>query len=231
MSTHDRAVIFDVDGPLLHLTVVEEDAFFTPLEKLHGLSGLSRDWDSYRVRNDREILHEILQDHLGDRFQPNHYQIVVETYEAVLREGFRSGSLQVSPVSGALELLQQLSEVEGLALGMATANLRIAARIRLEHAGMWQHLSKFPGAADEGGHKRAVLARVVEELKLPPAQIVYIGDNLNDLDAGMQNRTHFIGFHVDAERRARLSANGATHVAGDHRQTLALIRNFLNIPV
>ena len=48
------AVIFDVDGVLLHLTPEEEDAFFRPFEDLHGLTGLSRDWNSYRIRNDVE---------------------------------------------------------------------------------------------------------------------------------------------------------------------------------
>src|SRR5690606_8860878 len=43
----DCAVIFDVDGVLLDLTRPEEDAFFAPFERLYGLTGLSRDWDSY----------------------------------------------------------------------------------------------------------------------------------------------------------------------------------------
>ena len=44
----DAAVIFDVDGVLLHLTPEEEDAFFRPFEDLHGLTGLSRDWKRQR---------------------------------------------------------------------------------------------------------------------------------------------------------------------------------------
>ena len=61
----DVAVIFDVDGVLLHLTPEEENAFFWPFEKLYGLTGLSRDWDSYRIRNDADIIAEILEHHLG----------------------------------------------------------------------------------------------------------------------------------------------------------------------
>jgi FMN phosphatase YigB (HAD superfamily) len=48
------AVVFDVDGVLLDLTPAEEDAFFAPFETLYGITGLSRDWDSYRVRNDED---------------------------------------------------------------------------------------------------------------------------------------------------------------------------------
>ena len=52
----DSAVIFDVDGVLLDLTAPEEDAFFLAFARLHGLTGLSRDWDSYRIRNDEHII-------------------------------------------------------------------------------------------------------------------------------------------------------------------------------
>ena len=59
----DRAVIFDVDGVLLDLTAPEEGAFFRAFERLHGITGLSPDWDSYRVRNDEHIIAEILERH------------------------------------------------------------------------------------------------------------------------------------------------------------------------
>ena len=56
----DAAVIFDVDGVLLELTRAEEDAFFVPFEKRYGLKDISRDWNSYAVRNDENIISEIL---------------------------------------------------------------------------------------------------------------------------------------------------------------------------
>jgi len=59
----DAAVIFDVDGVLLELTRPEEDAFFVPFERRYGLKGLSRDWNSYAIRNDENIIAEILSRH------------------------------------------------------------------------------------------------------------------------------------------------------------------------
>jgi FMN phosphatase YigB (HAD superfamily) len=56
----DSAVIFDVDGVLLDLTPAEEERFFVPFARRYGLTGLSRDWDSYRTRNDEDIIAEIL---------------------------------------------------------------------------------------------------------------------------------------------------------------------------
>ena len=52
------AVIFDVDGVVLHLTPPEEAAFFRALELVFGIDDASPDWDSYRARNDVEIVEE-----------------------------------------------------------------------------------------------------------------------------------------------------------------------------
>jgi phosphoglycolate phosphatase-like HAD superfamily hydrolase len=222
------AVIFDVDGPLLDLTRAEEDAFFAPFEQLYGLTGLSRDWDSYRTRNDEDIITEILETHLG-RVPPGEVQKVTALYGRVLEDGFASGRLKVSAVPGAAELLARLAELDGVALGMATANLRRAAEIRLSEAGLWGHVKAHPGAADGGGAKREVLARVIAGLGLPADRIVFVGDNLNDLDAGTVNGTHFIGFHWTEARRQRLSQHGAEHVSGDHEETFRLIAQFLGL--
>ena len=227
---HNCAVIFDVDGPLLHLGTQEEDAFFAPLEKLFGITGLSRDWDSYDVRNDHDIIHQVLRGHFGDAFERAHYDAYVAAYDAELKAGFSSGQLEVSIVPKAPDMVAALANQPGLALGIATANLRCAAETRLREAGLWSHLSAFPGTADKSGHKYEVLARVIADLELPADRIVFIGDNLNDLDAGRRNGTHFIGFHVHRERQQRLSDNGADHVTGDHDQTLALIRSMLKLP-
>jgi phosphoglycolate phosphatase-like HAD superfamily hydrolase len=228
-GVHNCAVIFDVDGPLLHLRKPEEDAFFAPLEKVFGITGLSRDWDSYRVRNDRDIIHEVLGEHLGDRFEPSHYDAFVEAYDAELKDGFASGRLEVSIVPKARDIVGALAETPGLALGIATANLKCAAEIRLRQAGLWDKLSAYPGTADRSGHKHEVLARVISDLALPSNRIVFIGDNLNDLEAGRKNGTHFIGFHVHPDRRRRLTDNGAEHVSGDHTETLALISRMLTL--
>ena len=154
---HNCAVIFDVDGPLLHLKKPEEDAFFAPLEQVFGITGLSRDWDSYRVRNDRNIIHQILGEHLGDGFNASHYDAFVEAYDAELKNGFSSGRLEVSIVPKAPDIVGALAATPGLALGIATANLRCAAEIRLREAGLWENLSAYPGTADKTGHKLSLI--------------------------------------------------------------------------
>lgn len=223
------AVIFDVDGVLLELTPAEEDAFFAPFETLYGLTSLSRDWDSYLVRNDEDIIREILERHAGRPPETDEMTRHMVAYCAHLEDGYRRGKLKVEVIPGAREMLGILAPLPGLALGTATANVLRAAEIRLMEIGLWDQVSAFACGADGGGHKRDVLARVIDRLALPAERIVYVGDNLNDLEAGRATGVHFIGFAVEPARRDRLAAAGARQVSGDHRTTLALIDAVLEV--
>jgi phosphoglycolate phosphatase-like HAD superfamily hydrolase len=218
----DAAVIFDVDGVLLELTQPEEDCFFRAFETLHGLIGLSRDWDSYRVRNDDDIIVEILSRHLG--------RVPSEVECAQIRHTYLTELTRLShppaEVPGARDL------VEGLAgnkakLGVATANLLAAARSRLERTELWSLISGHAFGGDGGGHKRTILARAIASTGLKPHRIAYVGDNRNDVAAGLDNGVYFVGFARHAAQRRRLVAAGARIVTSDHRDTLIAIRQIL----
>lgn len=218
----DSAVILDVDGVLLDLTAAEEDAFFLAFERLHGITGLSRDWDSYKVRNDEHIIAEILERH---GLPASEADAVVAEYLNILAEGLETRRLQAVEIEGAGSLLGALN---GRKLGIATANLRSAAQLRLQAAGLWGHVSGLAFGAEGSGHKRQTVARAIAATGLPKDRIVYIGDNLNDVDAGLSNGVHFIGFAQDAARRERLKAAGAFHLSGEHARTLRLVRELLD---
>ncbi len=224
---HDVAVIFDVDGVLLELTAAEEDAFFWPFEKLHGLTGLSRDWDSYRTRNDEDIITEILEGHLGRVPSCAEHKAVIEAYLHHLAEGLSAGRLTPISIDGAAGLLSQL---RGRAtLGVATANLIEAAGSRLQARNMWEPLREHAFGANGGGAKRDILARTLKHLALPPDRVVFIGDNLSDVAAGLGNGVHFIGFSVDEDKGRRLAAAGAQRICNHHRDTLKHIEDALGL--
>jgi phosphoglycolate phosphatase-like HAD superfamily hydrolase len=217
----DRAIIFDVDGVLLDLTAPEESAFFSAFERLHGITGLSPDWDSYRVRNDEHIIAEILERH---GLPAGAHDAIVTGYLEILSEGLSSGELSAVDLPGAHALLASLS---GFRLGIATANLLSAAKLRLQARDLWEPVSSLAFGAEGSGHKRETVARAIAATGLPKARIVYIGDNLNDVEAGLANGVAFIGFSQDAARRETLKAAGARHLSADHATTLELIRQLL----
>lgn len=218
----NSAVIFDVDGVLLELTRPEEDAFFVPFERRYGLTGLSRDWDSYRIRNDEHIIAEILERH---GLPADDHDAIVSDYIDVLRNGIADGSIPPILIVGAADLLNRLKA--NARLGIATANLVAAAKPRLDAHGLWDLVAHLAFGAEGSGHKRETVAHAIAATGLPKERIIYIGDNLNDVDAGLSNGVHFIGFSTDPSRRQRLADAGARHLSGDHQQTAGLIANLL----
>lgn len=221
------AVIFDVDGVLLELTAAEEDAFFWAFEKLHSLTGLSRDWDSYRTRNDEDIITEILEAHFGRLPSRTEHKAVINAYLDHLGAGIHARQLTPLPIEGASDLLDRLQGKT--TLGIATANLVEAAGARLQACDMWEPLKPHAFGANGGGAKREILARAMAQLGLPPDRIVFIGDNLNDVAAGLGNGVHFIGFSQDQAKVHRLAAAGAKRVCINHRDTLKHIEHALRI--
>jgi HAD superfamily hydrolase (TIGR01549 family) len=218
----DAAVIFDVDGVLLELTRAEEDAFFLPFEQRYGLKDFSRDWNSYAIRNDENIIMEILARH---GLPENEHAEVVADYLDILKLQLDQGKIETLAVPGARDLLQKLRG--DLQLGIATANLLRAAELRLKRAGLWDQVSACAHGAEGGGHKREILARAVAATGLPKNRIVYIGDNLNDVEAGLENGVHFIGFSANPARLQELQRAGASHISNNHLDSFRLIGHLL----
>src|SRR5687767_259134 len=148
----DTAVIFDVDGVLLDLTPEEEDAFFWPFARLHGLQDLSRDWDSYLIRNDEDIITEILEKHFGRKPSPAEHNAVIRTYLDHLASAIGLKRLKPLPVDGAAQLLVALNG--RMRLGIATANLVEAAQLRLAACRLWDPVKDLAFGANGGGAKR-----------------------------------------------------------------------------
>lgn len=173
-------------------------------------------------RNDENIIAEILARH----GLPEHEHAgVVTDYLEVLRQQLADGTIQSVVIRGTLELLQNLRG--SVRIGIATANLLGAAELRLKYAGLWDHVSALAHGADGGGHKREILARSIAATGLPKNRIVYIGDNLNDVEAGLSNDVHFIGFSTDPGRLTELKRAGASNISNNHLDSFSLIGHLL----
>ncbi len=218
----DCAIIFDVDGVLLELTRAEEELFFQPFESRCNSEKLSRDWNSYSIRNDEEIVAELVQRHgLADYEKQN----IKSEYLELLRNQLASDAISSPLIPAADELIREFSSLA--TLGIATANFREAAKLRLSKANLWHAVSEHAFGADGGGHKHEILGRALATIQTPKSRIVYIGDNLNDVEAGLRHGVNFIGFSQDASRRQSLDKAGAPHISANHHQTILIIRSIL----
>jgi phosphoglycolate phosphatase-like HAD superfamily hydrolase len=218
----DSAVIFDCDGVLLELQRSEEELFFSSLAAFVPADELSRDWNSYEIRNDDDIISEVLARFgRSEGLKPQ----VVEHYLGSLATALDKRHITSAAIPGTQDMLRQLQGRHHL--GLATANFREAARLRLAQAGLWPYVSGLAVGADGGGHKHELLARLLATMPLPRSRIVYVGDNVVDVEAGLKNAVNLIGYSVNATRRDQLRAAGARHIAASHDETAALIGQFL----
>ncbi len=221
-SPAETAVIFDCDGVLLDLQHSEEDLFFAALAEHVPTDDLSRDWNSYTIRNDDDIVSEVLRRFGRDMaVKPQ----VIAHYLDGMAKALASGRITAAPIPGTLGLLQDLSTRHRL--GLATANFREVARLRLDQAGLWPFVSEHAIGADGGGHKHQLLSRLLATLPLPKHRIVYVGDNVIDVEAGLRNGVHLIGFSRNPARREQLRSAGAEHLAESHHDTARLIGQLL----
>ena len=218
----DWAVIFDVDGVLLELTRAEEELFFQPFASRMDASVLSRDWNTYAIRNDEEIVREIVH---GQGWPASEAHLIKGEYLNLLQKALHQKALVSEVIEGAEALLKAVEP--HARLGIATANFLDAARLRLKACGLWKFVSSLAFGADGGGHKSDVLARAITACGLTPSRIIYVGDNVNDVVAGLANTVHFIGFSRNADRRKQLSEAGALTVHDRHSQTLDTILNLI----
>jgi HAD superfamily hydrolase (TIGR01549 family) len=214
----DRAIIFDVDGVLLELSRDEEDIFFSALSKFVPVEHLSRDWNSYKIRNDENIIAEILE---RNNLSSDLTSDVAEHYIQLLQ----TSSIKAVEIAGATELLRALNGKASL--GIATANLLQAAKHRLQHLNLWHFVSDHASGADGGGHKSDILGRAIAGFRQKPERIIFIGDNLNDVAAGVHHNVDFIGFSESAERRKTLQNAGAKLIAGTHAETFEFLQKLL----
>ena len=218
----EAAVICDVDGVLLELTNAEEELFFHPFASRCDASQLSRDWNSYRVRNDEDIIAELVERH---QLPHNSAAPIKAEYLAVLHHHLQHNIIKTKQIPGAKSLLQACSAFA--TLGIATANLRKAAQLRLQQAALWEFVSAHAHGADGGGHKHQIFGRALAQLNMPKSRVVYIGDNVNDVQAGLEHRVHFIGFSQDHNRLKILKTAGAEYLSSHHTETLAMIKTLL----
>jgi len=223
MAEKHWAIIFDVDGVLLDLTRDEEELFFEPFRSRCDIARLSRDWNSYQIRNDEDIIKELVERHA---LHPSETATITAEYLKLLEDRLHNGQIQSQVISGATSLLNKFKTKARL--GIATANFRRAAELRLKQTGLWDHVSGLAHGADGGGHKSAILARAIRTLGLSPQRIIFIGDNVNDVAAGLENGVHFIGFSESAERREKLATHGAKTLSAAHAQTETLLEQILN---
>jgi phosphoglycolate phosphatase-like HAD superfamily hydrolase len=192
-----KIVIFDIDGTLLE-DKLESRAFIKAFETSYGITGINEDWSTYPSPTDEGVSKWILNKHLGRPATADEMKKFWDTCVDFLME--------IEPVllPGVKEILDLLRSGEtGLAL--ATGNVELCAKTRLEKAGLWQYF-RCGAFAEQGYNKTFILEEAINRCRrLWPevntnGRFVYVGDHEGDALAAHIHGVRFIGVNRNIER-------------------------------
>ena len=176
--------LFDIDGTLIGGDGSGRRAFDQACLDCFGISGAL---DHLRLdgMTDPLILDSVFQHHHGRRPTEDETRSIFDAYVAHLEREVKEGKYHVKPaVHDTLDKLER----DGATIGLATGNLEVGARIKLQRGDLWQRFS-FGGYGSDAA-ERAHLVKVAIErgTKLArrsflPAEVTVIGDTPRDIAA------------------------------------------------
>lgn len=204
-------VLFDIDGTLILTGGAGRRSMIRACEAVLGrkdaLEGLS-----FGGMTDRGILRHGIES-VGEVFEEALYQALLESYLEFLEEEVpASDGYEVMP--GVFEILERLADLEGLALGLGTGNVRRGAEVKLRHGGLSERFT-FGGFGCDHEDRveliRAGAERGAEQLGRPlsACRVVIVGDTPRDVHAAVAIGADAVGVGTGGHLPEELSRVGA----------------------
>jgi phosphoglycolate phosphatase-like HAD superfamily hydrolase len=205
-----RLGLFDIDGTLIGVDGAGRRALDRALQDRLGIPQALKDIRLDGM-TDPGILHRVFMSHR--QAPPEHGEIaaIFSTYAEYLAGEVARSAYHVKP--GVNETLDFL-ETRGILLGLATGNLEVTARIKLERGDLWR---RFPfGGFGSDAHERADLVRIALKRaaergagSLGRDEAAVIGDTPNDIAAAHAAGIRAIGVATGSYSVDDLRAAGA----------------------
>lgn len=130
-------LLFDIDGTLVRTGGAGKAAMEHALQTAFGVAEV-RDTVSYSGRTDRAIGRDLLRAH-GIDPTPGNQARLHETYLSELPGRLKTHGGEICP--GITDLLRELRPRPGVVLGLLTGNVRVGARHKLDHFGLWDYFA------------------------------------------------------------------------------------------
>lgn len=175
-------ILFDIDGTLVRTGGAGKAAMEAGLVSAFAVSEL-RDEVPYSGRTDVAITRDLLRVHGIDPTLANQIKLR-EAYLAHLPTSLTSKGGEICP--GVPELLAALAGRANVVLGLLTGNVRVGARTKLGHFGLWDHFA-FGGFGDEHFERDDVARSALASARahvgrdVDPTDVWVIGDTPLDV--------------------------------------------------
>jgi phosphoglycolate phosphatase-like HAD superfamily hydrolase len=214
-----KLLLFDIDQTLVNTGGAGLRALDRACQKLfdidHAMDGISP-----HGKTDPAIVREILRVRLENP-SPSRREIetILESYLYFLKDEIRlSPAYRVLP--GILALLDHLVAHEDALLGLATGNIEMGGRVKLERGGLNRYFD-FGGFGSDSEdrtelvRKAAVRAADKSGRSFQPQDVFVIGDTPLDIAAGKNAGFKTVGVATGSYSEEQLLAAGATFAVVD----------------
>ena len=214
-----KLLLFDIDQTLINSGGAGLRALDRACEKVLGLKNAMQGISPHG-KTDPAIAREILRVRL-DRASRDGSDIpsILEAYVSFLKE-----EVQLSPgyrvLPGIVSLLEEMLHRQDVVLGLATGNIELGARIKLERGGLNRYF-EFGGFGSDSEDRTELVRRAAEKAadkigtSIPPSNTFVIGDTPLDIDAGNRCGFKTVGVATGTYSVDQLLASGATIAVPD----------------
>ena len=212
-----HVILFDIDGTLIRSGGAGKDAMEGALRAAFQLAEI-KDEVPYSGRTDCAIARDLLRVHGIDTTADNQRKLQ-EAYLARLPESLKSRGGKVLP--GVHDLLASLRQRSEAVVGLLTGNIRVGARTKLGHFGLWDFFAPCGGFGDGHFDRDDVARMALREVRshtgrdVDPADIWVIGDTPHDVKCARAIGAKAIAVATGWHPVAELSACGPDHCFAD----------------
>ena len=214
-----KLFLFDIDQTLINTGGAGLRALDRACHKLFALDN-AMDGISPQGKTDPAIAREILRVRLGSDSPANgQIDLILEAYVSFLEEEVRtSPSYRVLP--GIVSVLEEIIVREDAMLGLATGNIELGARIKLDRGHLNGYFS-FGGFGSDAEDRTELVRRAAQKAaeknraSIAPSDIFVIGDTPLDVDAGNRAGFKTVGVATGSYSVGQLLASGATIAVAD----------------
>ena len=216
-----RVAFFDIDGTLL-TGGPAKDAFCEAMIDTYGTMG-NAEAVSFGGKTDPQIARELL---LGIGYHleriEEQFPLLWQSYTERLEDKLTRRPVQVFP--GVCELLDALTSVGDIGVGLLTGNIARGAELKLSSAGLRGYfaLGSYGSDHEERHHLSKIALQRARDMwnpLLPPEHTVVIGDTPRDVSCGLAVGSRTLAVATGSFTRSELAQAGADKVVTDLTET------------
>lgn len=214
--------IFDNDGTICDTQNVEGDCFAAAIKNVLGISLATLDWTHYPEPTSSAIVRELLS---GDDKVLVKEEKIKQEFLRLLKEEQPKFPNDFTPLSGAVEFINQLKEGKIFSVAIATGGFDSEAAFKLQCCGIV--LDDFPHATSSDTPRRKdIIALAAERAGSDISAAVYFGDSPWDVHVSRSLAIPMIGI---GRRIGELKALGVQHTFRDYSDVNAILQALDNI--